>query len=77
MTFILGTMAACPLMGESIEDRVVRVLQGTPLIDGHNDLPGQYRRRVNNQLARIDLNADLTLLKDPMDTDIPDCARVW
>ena len=71
MTFILGTMAACPLMGESTEDRVARVLQGTPLIDGHNDLPGQYRRRVNNQLARIDLNADLTLLEDPMDTDIP------
>ena len=71
ITIVLGTMVAGPSVGESIEERVARVLQSTPLIDGHNDLPGQYRRRVDNQLDKLDLNADLSLLEDPVDTDIP------
>ena len=52
-------------------DRVEKVLKATPLIDGHNDIPWQFRRRVNNDLGQLDLSTDLSLLKNPTQTDIP------
>lgn len=52
-------------------DRVEKVLKATPLIDGHNDIPWQFRRRVNNDLGQLDLSTDLSLLKHPTQTDIP------
>ncbi len=52
-------------------DRVEKVLKATPLIDGHNDIPWQFRRRVNNDLGQLDLSPDLSLLKNPTQTDIP------
>ncbi len=59
--------------------RVARVLKQTPLIDGHNDLPWEIRKRFKGALAAIDLNSDtskLPLPKEPADaaplmTDIP------
>ncbi|XOV89951.1 MAG: dipeptidase [Pseudomonadota bacterium] len=51
-------------------ERVTRVLKKTPLIDGHNDLPFQYRRRVGNRLSRMDIADDLTRLERPTHTDI-------
>ena len=48
---------------------VERVLREVPLIDGHNDLPWQYRTRVDNHLSRIDLR-DTTLFAPPMHTDL-------
>ncbi len=60
---------------ESYEDRVASVLRDTPLIDGHNDIPWAIRNRVSNQLDRIDLSADLTLLENPTHTDIPRLRR--
>ena len=50
---------------------VERILRAVPLIDGHNDLPWQYRDRVSNQLARIDLRQDQSKLAKPLHTDIP------
>lgn len=55
---------------QALEARALRVLAQTPLIDGHNDTPWQYRQRVNNHLDQLDLAADTTLLKPPMHTDI-------
>ena len=52
-------------------DRVEKVLKATPLIDGHNDIPWQFRRRVNTDLGQLDLSTDLSLLKNPTQTDIP------
>jgi membrane dipeptidase len=46
------------------------ILAQTPLIDGHNDLAWQFRERVNDQLARLDLRADLSHLDPPLQTDI-------
>ncbi|HEX2122190.1 MAG TPA: membrane dipeptidase, partial [Thermoanaerobaculia bacterium] len=51
--------------------RVDRILREVPLIDGHNDLPWQYRERVQNQLALIDLRQDQSKLEPRLHTDIP------
>lgn len=46
------------------------VLREIPLIDGHNDLPWQYWKRVRNHLAEIDLSGDTSGLEPSMHTDI-------
>ncbi|MCH7529267.1 MAG: membrane dipeptidase, partial [Candidatus Marinimicrobia bacterium] len=48
-----------------------RILKEVPLIDGHNDLPWQYRKRVQNHLDRIDLTRSTATLPKPLHTDIP------
>jgi membrane dipeptidase len=50
--------------------RVDRILTDVPLIDGHNDLPWEYRERVKNQLAKIDIRQDQSKLEKPLHTDI-------
>jgi len=52
-------------------EKAREILRETPLIDGHNDLPWQYRKRVDNHLDRIDLASDTRELDPPMHTDIP------
>jgi membrane dipeptidase len=52
------------------------VLAGTPLIDGHNDLPWEIRSRFKGDLAAVDLQSDTARLPFPPDsaalmTDIP------
>ncbi len=51
--------------------RVDRILKEVPLIDGHNDLPWQYRERTKNKLADLDLRQDQSKLEKPLHTDIP------
>ena len=56
--------------------RLGRILEATPLIDGHNDLPWELRERTHGQLRSIDLGADTAHLAPPADsaalmTDIP------
>ncbi len=48
-----------------------QILKEVPLIDGHNDTPGQYRHRVNNHLDAIDFAGDTGQLDPPMHTDLP------
>ena len=59
------------LAADEFLNRVDEVFKETPLIDGHNDIPWQFRRRVNNDLGQLDLSSDLSLLKNPTQTDIP------
>ena len=47
-----------------------RILRQVPLIDGHNDVPWQYRKR-SNDFSALDLAHDTAGLKPPMHTDIP------
>ncbi len=47
-----------------------RILRQTPLIDGHNDVPWQYRKR-SNDFSALDLSHDTSELKPAMHTDIP------
>jgi membrane dipeptidase len=58
---------------DEAEDRLAqvrRLLRQSPLIDGHNDVPWQYRKRSNDFTA-IDLRRDTRALRPPMATDIP------
>ena len=46
------------------------ILRDVPLIDGHNDLPWQYRKR-SNDFSAIRLEANNSSLTPPLVTDIP------
>ncbi|MEE2777220.1 MAG: dipeptidase [Acidobacteriota bacterium] len=72
---LAAAIGALALVAAASEDEVDRlrivgeVLDEVPLIDGHNDVPWQYRTRVDNQLGRIDFH-DTTRLSPPMHTDL-------
>ncbi len=55
----------------SAQPAVDRILTEVPLIDGHNDLPWEYRQRTKNQLAKIDIRQDQSKIEKPLHTDIP------
>jgi membrane dipeptidase len=60
--------------------RVARILNRTPLIDGHNDLPWEIRTRFHSDVAALDLRGDTSTLPAPADnaalmTDIPRMRR--
>ena len=50
--------------------RAQRILREVPLIDGHNDTPWQYRKRVNLHLDELDFATDLSALDPTMHTDL-------
>src|SRR5215213_8851122 len=62
-------LVTLPLLAQ-VDPRVERILKEVPLIDGHNDLAWEYRQRVNNQLARLDIRQDQSKLEKPLHTDI-------
>jgi membrane dipeptidase len=68
--FLVLLLLALPLFAQT-DPRVQRILREVPLIDGHNDLPWQYRDRVKNQLSKIDIRQDQSKLEKPLHTDIP------
>ena len=70
--FVLAVLAlALPSGAEESElQRARRILNKNPLIDGHNDTPWQFRKRVNSDLDRINLNGDTSRLWPPMHTDM-------
>uniref|UniRef100_A0AAQ5ZW71 Dipeptidase n=1 Tax=Amphiprion ocellaris TaxID=80972 RepID=A0AAQ5ZW71_AMPOC len=41
---------------EDLMTRALRLMSETPLIDGHNDLPWQFRKQFNNELNKVDLH---------------------
>jgi membrane dipeptidase len=62
--------APAPEMTSSSMDRALRLLAETPLIDGHNDLPWQLRKRAKNQLSALPLTQETQRLEPPMHTDL-------
>jgi membrane dipeptidase len=52
-------------------ERARKLLERVPLVDGHNDLPWEYRKRYQNHMDKIDLRAGTAKLEPPMHTDIP------
>jgi len=55
----------------SLIEQARQIVRQVPLIDGHNDLPWQYRDRDKNHIAEIDLAGGTSHLEPPMHTDIP------
>ena len=47
-----------------------KILKESPIIDGHNDVPWQYRKHADD-INAIDLAHDTSNLKPPLVTDIP------
>jgi len=59
----------------ALVERARKLLDQVPLVDGHNDLPWEYRKRVKNHMDKIDLRGDTSKLDPPMHTDIPRLRR--
>lgn len=57
-------------LGKKLIRRVDRILKKTPLIDGHNDLPWGYWRRVEGHIDAMPMNHDLTGFEPPTHTDL-------
>jgi membrane dipeptidase len=66
---LLVLLAATAAFAQT-DARIERILKDVPLIDGHNDLPWEYRERVKNHLAQIDIRQDQSKLEKPLHTDI-------
>ena len=77
-TVLLTTVAAILLAGPVLaqtpdaagEARARRILERTPLIDGHNDLPWALRQNHGNDPHAVDLTANLDASTE-LHTDIP------
>ena len=68
-TMNIVTVAAAG-KSDSRLDEVRQILREVPLIDGHNDVPWEYRKH-SNDFSAIDLAGDTSHLQPPMATDIP------
>ncbi|HEX7885104.1 MAG TPA: dipeptidase [Phenylobacterium sp.] len=78
---VLALAWAASASGQAIDPkiaaRVDKVLAKTPLIDGHNDLPGAIRDRTGGDVGKLDLRADTSKLPSErpggigLMTDIP------
>ncbi|MEX0927907.1 MAG: dipeptidase [Balneolales bacterium] len=66
----LVSCSAQPSDGQDSRARAIRILEEVPLIDGHNDVPYQYRVRAGYKFSEIDFR-NTSLLNPPMHTDIP------
>ena len=56
---------------KALVERARKLLVETPLIDGHNDLPWEYRKRADRRLGEIDIAKDQSKLDPPLHTDLP------
>jgi membrane dipeptidase len=67
--------AAQPAAPSQAEAQVRRILQRTPLIDGHNDLPWAIREKFESKPERVDLLRDQSAPPAALHTDIPRLRR--
>src|SRR5207237_6030898 len=56
---------------QSLLDQASAILRETPLIDGHNDLPWQYREKASSDLSKMDIRQP----QPGLHTDIPRLRR--
>lgn len=71
---ILSTLLVASALASSdaqLSRRVDRIVSRTPLIDGHNDAPWQFRNRVLLDWDALPFGSDTASLEQPMHTDIP------
>lgn len=67
---VAGESAASSKVETTMQAEVRELLREVPLIDGHNDLPWQFRKR-GGDLNAIDLRVNNRGLKPALATDIP------
>jgi membrane dipeptidase len=67
----LGLLVGAAPSRDTPERRVERVLAGTPVIDGHNDLPWEIRDAYDSWRSPLDLEADTSKLEKRLQTDLP------
>ena len=58
---------AVPALAQDEAARVRAVLEATPLIDGHNDLPWQVSQRWQGDARQLDVTQDLSRLDPPIE----------
>ncbi|MFN2443603.1 MAG: dipeptidase [Thermoanaerobaculia bacterium] len=51
------------------------ILDRVPLVDGHNDLPWEFRERFKGALSGLDIATDQSRLEETLHTDIPRLER--
>lgn len=66
----LALVASPVLAQDATEAQARRILDGTPLIDGHNDLPWALREKFHSDPFAVDLATNLDLSTE-LHTDIP------
>ena len=67
---VLSLVMATPAASQTPE-QARAILENTPLIDGHNDLPWALRQRFGSDVGGVDLTQDQSDLVPPLHTDIP------
>ena len=67
---VVSLVMAMPAASQTPE-QARAILQTTPLIDGHNDLPWALRQRFGSDVHGVDLTQDQSGLEPPLHTDIP------
>ncbi|MEX2435947.1 MAG: dipeptidase, partial [Balneolaceae bacterium] len=65
-----GCMSLSAQTDAEYRNRAIDILEEVPLIDGHNDVPIQYRSRAGYKLSELDF-MNTAELDRPMHTDIP------
>lgn len=73
LSTVVAALMAGPVLAQAAdpgEARARRLLERTPLIDGHNDLPWALRQNHGNDPHAVDLTANLDASTD-LHTDIP------
>lgn len=67
---VVSLVMAVPAASQTPE-QARAILETTPLIDGHNDLPWALRQRFGSDVHGVDLTQDQSGLTPPLHTDIP------
>ncbi|WP_443027550.1 dipeptidase [Sphingomonas sp. LR55] len=67
--FLLLAVQASP--DAAVSRRVERLLERSPVIDGHNDLAWEIRDLHDAKVEAVDLSVDTARLPNPLQTDIP------
>jgi membrane dipeptidase len=72
LSTVAAVLAAGPVLAQDAEGeaRARRILERTPLIDGHNDLPWALRQTYGSDPFRVDLMTNLDAATE-LHTDIP------
>lgn len=65
----LSLLMAAPVAAQTSQ-QARTILETTPLIDGHNDLPWALRQRFGSDVHAVDLTEDQSGLEPPLHTDI-------